>query len=45
MLEGLRSFRFGRYVVFYMAMAEGVDVVRVLHSRRDLDLAFGEDGE
>lgn len=32
LLAGLRSFPFGRYV----------DVVRVLHSGRDVDLAFGE---
>ena len=43
LLAGLRSFPFGRYVIFYMAVEDGVDVVRVLHSRRDVDLAFGED--
>lgn len=44
LLAGLRSFPFGRYVIFYMAVEDGVDVVRVLHSGRDVDLAFGEDG-
>jgi len=37
LLVGLRSFPFGRYVIFYMVVEDGVDVVRVLHSRRDLD--------
>lgn len=44
LLSGLRSFPFGRYVVFYCATKDGVDVVRVLHSSRDVDLAFGEGG-
>lgn len=42
LLAGLRSFPFGRYVIFYMAMPDGVDVVRVLHTGRDVDLAFSE---
>lgn len=40
---GLRSFPFGRYVVFYVPLADGIDVVRVLHGSRDVDLALGED--
>ena len=40
---GLRSFPFGRYVVFYVPLADGIDVVRVLHSSRDVDLALGDD--
>jgi toxin ParE1/3/4 len=42
LLAGLRSFPFGRYVISYLAVE---DVVRVLHSRRDVDLAFGEDDQ
>jgi len=38
----LRSFPFGRYVIFYMPVQDGIDVVRVLHSARDVDAAFGE---
>lgn len=37
---GLRSLAFGRYVVFYEALADGIDVVRVLHSSRDIDESF-----
>lgn len=44
LLVGLRSFPFGRYAIFCMAAEDGVDVVRVLHSGRDVDLAFGEGG-
>jgi toxin ParE1/3/4 len=39
----LRSFPFGRYVIFYMPAQDGIDVVRVLHSARDVDAAFGEE--
>ena len=39
----LRSFPFGRYVIFYMPVQDGINVVRVLHSARDVDAAFGEE--
>jgi toxin ParE1/3/4 len=39
----LRSFPFGRYVVFYLPVDDGIDVVRVLHSARDVDAVFGAD--
>ena len=39
---GLRSFAFGRYVVFIQPLADGIDVVRVLHSSRDIDATFGQ---
>lgn len=39
----LRSFAFGRYVIFYTSLHDGIDVVRVLHSARDIDAAFGEE--
>lgn len=37
---GIRSFAFGRYVVFFQPLKDGIDVVRVLHSSRDIDAAF-----
>ena len=40
---GIRSFPFGRYLVFYLPVGDGIDVVRVLHGTRDVDTAFGED--
>lgn len=39
----LRSFSFGRYVIFYAPVEHGIDVVRVLHSARDIDAVFGEE--
>lgn len=39
----VRSFPFGRYVIFYEPIDDGIDVVRVLHSARDIDAVFGED--
>ena len=38
--SGLRSMPFGRYVVYFMPMPDGLDVVRVLHSTRDTDQHF-----
>ena len=38
--EGVRSFAFGRYVAFYLPCSDGIDVVRVLHGRRDIDANF-----
>ena len=39
----VRSFPFGRYVIFYEPIEDGIDVVRVLHGARDIDAIFGED--
>jgi toxin ParE1/3/4 len=39
----LRSFPFGRYVIFYVALDDGLDVVRVLHSARDVGSEFTGD--
>jgi toxin ParE1/3/4 len=40
---GIRSFPFGRYLIFYLPIGDGIDVVRVLHGARDVDTVFGED--
>ena len=37
---GLRSFPFGRYVVFFLPISDGLDVVRVLHASRDISEHF-----
>jgi len=37
---GVRSFPVGRYVVFYVPLDAGIDVVRVLHSARDIEAIF-----
>lgn len=39
---GLRSMPFGRYVIFYLPLDDGIDVVRILHSARDVDAIFDE---
>ncbi len=39
----LRSFPFGRNVIFYEQIDDRIDIVRVLHSARDIDAVFGED--
>jgi len=36
----LRSMPFGRYVVFFSPLEDGIDVVRVLQSSRDVDQEF-----
>jgi toxin ParE1/3/4 len=33
----LRSFPFRRHVIYYVPLPDGIDVVRVLHSARDVD--------
>ena len=38
--QGLRSLVFGRYVVFFESLLDGIDVVRVLHGSRDLEAGF-----
>lgn len=38
---GLRSFPVGRYILFYRPIADGAEIVRVLHGSRDIDSIFG----
>ncbi len=33
--EGLRVYRSGRHLIFYIAVSDGIDVIRVLHDRMD----------
>ena len=37
---GIRSLAFGRYVVFFESLLDGIDVVRVLHGSKDLKEEF-----
>lgn len=39
----IRSFPFGRYVIFYVPIEDGIDVVRVLHGARDIDAIFADE--
>jgi toxin ParE1/3/4 len=34
---GLRSFAVGNYLIFYIAQSNGVEIVRVMHGRQDID--------
>jgi toxin ParE1/3/4 len=34
--ENLRSFAVDNYVIFYVTVPEGIDIVRVVHGRRDI---------
>ena len=37
---GLRSFPVARYIIFYRPSRGGIELARVLHGARDLDLLF-----
>lgn len=32
----LRSFRVGNYVIFYVPLSDGVEIIRVMHGRQDI---------
>ena len=38
--RNLRSMPFGRYVIFFVPLDDGLDVIRVLHGSRDVDAEF-----
>jgi len=40
---GVRSLPFGRYVIFYLPLSDGIEVVRLLHSARDIETLFERD--
>lgn len=35
--KDLRSFPVGSYIVFYIPLSDGVEVIRVMHGRQDID--------
>ena len=43
LLTGLRSFVEGRYIAFYLTVPDGIRIVRVLHTARDLPRLFDAD--
>lgn len=45
LFPGLRSFPFGDYLIFYFPLTDGIEVVRVLYGRRDIERIFQEEGE
>ena len=40
LLPELRSFPYGNYLIFYLPLDDGVDIVRVLNGARDLEALF-----
>jgi toxin ParE1/3/4 len=38
LMAGMRSFPHARYIVFFIAQADGIEIVRVLHSARDITI-------
>ena len=44
LLLGLRSVPYGNYLIFYILLDDGIDVVRVLNGARDLEALFQDEG-
>ncbi|MCA2708611.1 MAG: type II toxin-antitoxin system RelE/ParE family toxin [Microcystis sp. M015S2] len=42
LMLNLRSFPVGSYVIFYRPIEEGIEVIRVLHSARDIEDIFAD---
>lgn len=36
LMEGLRSFPIGNYIIYYFPAGDGIDIVRVLNAARDI---------
>lgn len=43
--SGMRRFVVGRYLVFYRPIDGGIEIIRVLHSSRDIPVAWRERGD
>ncbi len=39
-LSGMRNFPVGRYSIFYRQIEDGIEILRVLHSARNIDTLF-----
>ncbi len=37
---GMQSFPYGRYVIFYRALMDAIEIVRILHGARDIESIF-----
>lgn len=40
LVDGLRSFPVGNYLIFYFPLEDGADIVRVMHGSRDVNALF-----
>jgi len=36
----MQSFPYGRYVIFYRALTDAIQIVRILHGARDIENIF-----
>lgn len=45
LMEGMRSFPWKRYIIFYSVKGETIEVFRVLHGARDIEEIFDVSGE
>jgi toxin ParE1/3/4 len=43
LMPDVRSFTLGRYVIFYLPRASGIEVLRVLHGSRDIASIFDDE--
>ncbi len=41
-LVNLRSFPFGNYIIFYLPLDKGIEVLRIIHGSRDIQQIFDE---
>ena len=41
-IVNLRSFPFKKYLIFYLPIDDGIDVLRIVHSSRDIAQVFDE---
>ena len=43
LMPDVRTFTVGRYIIFYLPRARGIEVVRVLHGSRDIASIFDDE--
>jgi toxin ParE1/3/4 len=43
LLQGLRSFPVKPYIVFYVKVEDGIEILRILHQSRDYESQFGNE--
>jgi toxin ParE1/3/4 len=45
LLAGYYKYHVGRHLIFYRQFSEGVEIVRILHDRMDIEAHFDEEKE
>lgn len=41
--QGYRKYHIGRHLIFYHEADEGIEIIRILHDRMDVETRFDED--